>query len=65
MNNWEKNVALDVKSRRTMETGARRTQKITVIKPKSNLHIILAIVCGMMIGLIASFLLVLAGGRIF
>ena len=65
LNNLEKNVALPAKGFQTMGRDAKRAQRITVVKPKSNLHIILAIVCGMIIGLISTFLLVLAGGWIF
>lgn len=65
LNNLEKNVALSAKGRRSMVRDARRAHKIAVVKPKSNLHIVLAIVCGIIIGLIATSLLVLAGGRLF
>lgn len=65
MNNSKKNVALPAKVRQAIEKDARRAQKIAVVKPKSNLHIVLAIVCGIIIGLIATSLLVLVGGRLF
>ncbi len=65
MNNLKKNVALTARGRRAIVRDARRAQKIAVVKPKSNLHIVLAIVCGIIIGLIATSLLVLVGGRLF
>ncbi len=61
LNNLEKNVALPGKGRRSMVGEARRAHKIAVVKPKSNLHIVLAIVCGIIIGLIATSLFLLVG----
>ena len=63
LNNLEKNVALPAKGRRAMVRDAKHAHKIAVVKPKSNLHIVLAIVCGIIIGLIATSLLVLVVGR--
>lgn len=65
LNNLEKNVALPAKVRRAMVRDARRAHKIAVVKPKSNRHIVLTILCGIIIGLIATSLLVLVGGRLF
>jgi len=65
LNNLEKNVALPAKGRRAMVRHTRRAHKIAVVKPKSNLHIVLAIFCGIILGLIATSLLVLVGGRLF
>jgi len=63
LNNLENNIALPAKAPRAIVRNTRRSHKITVVKPKSNLHIVLAIVCGVTIGLIATLLLVLVGGR--
>ena len=63
LNNFENNVALPSKVPRAIVRNTRRSHKIAVVKPKSNLHIVLAIVCGVSIGLIATLLLVLVSGR--
>ena len=62
-NDLAETVASPAEGQRAVVLKAAHVHKIGVGKPKSNLHFVLAIVCGLIIGLIATLLLELIGGR--